>query len=127
MTEDEGRAIAEAAAHAEIARKQMHQTEAYLARGRPYQHTPGDELAALWVDAMREWAKVIYPRPQVGDDTEAEFALRGAEPPWDAARLEMERIIEVATAVGRGMTLDQKHAAGADMIDMYLDEKERSQ
>lgn len=127
MTEDEGRAIAEASADAEIARMQMQQTERYLARGRSYRDISVADLAALWIAGMQEHARVIHPRPQSVDDAGAEFGLRGIEPPWHAVIAETARLRTAAEASLRGMTDDEKDAFGAEMIDKYLDEKERSQ
>lgn len=125
--DDPGASIAHAAADADLARREIQQVERYLTRGRPYQNLPEPELASLWTQAVREWARVIYPRPQAGQDTEAEFSLRGIVPPWELVPAEAKRLRDAAAASLLIMTDDEKHAIGSDMIETYLAEMDALQ
>ncbi|MCJ2074122.1 hypothetical protein MKK68_00395 [Methylobacterium sp. E-016] len=125
--DDEGKAIAEASADAELARSQLQQTERYLTRGRLYRDMPEADLALVWVAGMQEYARVIHPRPQSVDDAAAEFGLRGIEPPWHAVQVETEHLRVAAEAAFKSMTEDEKHAAGSDMIETYLAEMDALQ
>jgi hypothetical protein len=102
-----------------MANAQMRLIQDYVNRGRPYEHTPEETLANEWVDLMRAWAAA----PEKGQDPkrrdiEAEYSLRGVQPPHERVRAEM-----AALARGAAALIQQMDAvAGAEIDSMILNQ-----
>ena len=99
-----------------IANAQMQLVQNYVSRGRRYEHTPEEALARDWVDLMRAWAAA----PENGQDPkrrdiEAEYSLRGLQPPHDLVRAEMD-----ALARGAAALIQQMDAVAGKEIDSMI-------
>ena len=99
-----------------IANAQMQLVQNYVSRGRRYEHTPQEALARDWVDLMRAWAAA----PENGQDPkrrdiEAEYSLRGLQPPHDLVRAEMD-----ALAGGAAALIQQMDAVAGKEIDSMI-------
>jgi hypothetical protein len=99
-----------------IANAQMQLVQNYVSRGRRYEHTPQEALARDWVDLMRAWAAA----PENGQDPkrrdiEAEYSLRGLQPPHDLVRAEMD-----ALARGAAALIQQMDAVAGKEIDSMI-------
>jgi len=110
-----------------IANAQMQLVQNYVSRGRRYEHTPQEALARDWVDLMRAWAAA----PENGQDPkrrdiEAEYSLRGLQPPHDLVRAEMDALARGAAALIQQMDA----VAGIEIDSMILnkssEEKKRA-
>lgn len=110
-------------AHAEAARLRIARTAGYLHRGRVYESISDAELAALWITAMRNWAAAPAERPLAVDDAEAEFALRGRDPPYPLARDEVGNLAARALIEVARMTAAERWAAGEQILSRYRDER----
>ena len=86
----------------------------YVARGWQHEAETDEQIDALWIAGVRIWAAVIYPRPLVLDDIEAEMGLRDREPPQDRVGPELAAIIE-----GAGRELE---AMPAEVVHRFLSE-----
>jgi len=99
-----------------IANAQMQLVQNYVSRGQRYEHTPQEALARDWVDLMRAWAAA----PENGQDPkrrdiEAEYSLRGLQPPHDLVRAEMD-----ALARGAAALIQQMDAVAGKEIDSMI-------
>lgn len=122
MALDDGR-FALNVAHAEAARLSLERTASYLRQGRVYQSMSDAELATLWITAMRNWAAAPADRPLAVDDAEAEFALRGREPPYPLARDEIGNLAARAMTEVARMTAAERCAAGKQILNRYRDDR----
>ncbi len=90
-----------------------------MSRGRHFEHTPQQILAEDWVSLMRAWVAA----PEEGQDPrrrdiEAEYSLRGVQPPYERVKVEMEALARAATAL-----IQQIDAVAGEEIDsMILDQ-----
>ena len=88
------------AVHSWMAEAQMRLVQDYVNRGRQLEHTPEETLAEDWVSLMRAWAAA----PESGQDPrrrdiEAEYSLRGVQPPYELVKAEMEVLARGAVAL----------------------------
>jgi hypothetical protein len=109
----------EAALHSWIADAQMRLIQDYVSRGRLLEHTPVETLAEDWVELIRAWAAA----PEKGQDPrrrdiEAEYSLRGAQPPYQRVKAEMEALARGAAALIQKMD----KVAGEEIDSMILDQ-----
>jgi hypothetical protein len=73
-----------AAVQSWLAEAQMRKVQSYVTRGREFEHTPEQDLAAAWVDLMRAWAASDQTEQELRRiDIEAEYSLRGLKPPYE--------------------------------------------
>ncbi len=89
-----------AALHSWIADAQIRLIQDYVNRGRPLEHSPVETLAEDWVALMRAWAAA----PEKGQDPrrrdiEAEYSLRGVQPPYGLVKAEMTALARGAAAL----------------------------
>lgn len=125
MTDPDDGSFALNVAHAEAARLRMDRAMRYLGRGRVYGGWPDGDLTALWIAAMRSWTARPAERPLAVDEAEAEFALRGLEPPYALARDEIGRLAARTMSDVADMTAAERCAAGERILDRYRDELAR--
>jgi hypothetical protein len=109
----------EVALHSWMADAQLRVIQDYVSRGRPLEHTPVETLAGDWVALMRAWAAA----PEKGQDPrrsdiEAEYSLRGAQPPYELVKAEMEALARGAAVLIQKMG----EVAGEEIDSMILDQ-----
>ena len=61
----------------------MEKTQSYLARGRPWETLPLEQLKANWVTALRQWISNGFGESRALGDLETEMRLRQVDPPYD--------------------------------------------
>ena len=108
-----------AALHAWMADAQLRVIQDYVSRGRHLEHTPEETLAGEWVALMRAWAAA----PEEGQDPrrrdiEAEYSLRGVQPPYELVNSEMVALARGAAALIQKMD----EVAGEEIDSMILDQ-----
>ena len=65
----------------------------YVSRGRHLEHTPVEALAGAWMNLIRVWAAAPEKEPDIRlVDIEAEYSLRGLEPPYELVKSEMDAL-----------------------------------
>jgi len=88
--DDEQKKIRERVAAAQSA-QDMEDTEDYLKRGRPFQHLTIEELGQRWTNGLKAWVRDRSKEWQRKfADSAAEFRLRGADPPFETVRDEID-------------------------------------
>ncbi len=107
------------AVHSWMAEAQMRMLQDYVNRGRHLEHTPEEILAEDWVNLIRAWAAA----PEKGQDPrrrdiEAEYSLRGVQPPYELVKAEMDVLARGAAALIQRMD----EVAGEEIDSMILDQ-----
>ncbi|PVE24311.1 hypothetical protein DC522_11625 [Microvirga sp. KLBC 81] len=94
MNEDEFKA----GFHSWLAEGRMQQVRDYASRGRSLEKTSIERLQGEWIALVRAWVTNPHEHsnPQRAD-IEAEFTLRGLEPPYEMVKDEFEAIIGFAS------------------------------
>lgn len=113
-----------AALHSWMADAQLRVIQDYVSRGRHLNHTPEETLAGDWVELMRAWAAA----PEKGQDPrrrdiEAEYSLRGMQPPYERVKAEMETLARGAATLIQRMDA----VAGEEIDSMILDQSSEEQ
>jgi hypothetical protein len=77
-----------------VAEAAMAETLDYVKRGRRLKETDGEELKQRWAAAFRLWVSNPDDRQVLGElnDLEAELQLREIEPPYEAVKVEVEKL-----------------------------------
>jgi hypothetical protein len=89
----------------------------YVNRGRLLENIPEETLAEDWVSLMRAWAAA----PEIGQDPrrrdiEAEYSLRGVQPPYALVKAEMDVLARGAAELIQQMDI----VAGEEIDSMIL-------
>lgn len=113
------------AAHAEAARMRLDQTRRYLQRGRLLRDLSDEQLSAVWVDAILDWARSHEARCGKAEDAAAEFALRNHEPPFELVRDAIGLLAARGLGAASRMDEAEKRASGARIMHAHRLERLR--
>ncbi len=107
------------AVHSWMAEAQMRMLQDYVNRGQHLEHTPEEILAEDWINLIRAWAAA----PGKGQDLrrrdiEAEYSLRGVQPPYELVKAEMDVPARGAAALIQRMD----EVAGEEIDSIILDQ-----
>jgi len=93
-----------ASVQAWLAEAQTRKVQDYVNRGREFEHTPEQDLAAAWVDLMRAWAASDQTEQELRRiDIEAEYSLRGLKPPYEQVKAELDTLARKAAELVKSM------------------------
>jgi hypothetical protein len=111
----------EAVARYIMAKGEALRVQSYLNRGRRFERLTESELSEKYVEAMREFASdpANRDRRQLSDDVDAEYGLRGLEPPTGLVTAEIDAIVNAGTTAYEEMTDERKAEIEAEMQDEY--------
>jgi hypothetical protein len=102
-----------------IASGKLDDLKSYLERGRRYGDLTDAELEELWIDGVKVWSDGPF-RPSISlNDCDAEYALRGATPPFDLVAADIDKATVAITARVEAMPDDKRYEANAAMIADY--------
>jgi hypothetical protein len=109
------------------AETQMRAVQDYVSRGRRLEHSPEEALAGAWVGLVRAWAK----SPEKGQDPrrvdiEAEYSLRGSNPPYELIREEMEMLVKAAAGAIEDMDEIDQDRINGEILNLRSGEKSRT-
>jgi hypothetical protein len=115
------------AVHSWMAEAQMRMIQNYVNRGRLLENIPEETLAEDWVSLMRAWAAA----PEMGQDPrrrdiEAEYSLRGVQPPYALVKAEMDVLARRAAELIQQMDIVAGDEIDSMILDQSSDEKKRA-
>ncbi|GAB5426967.1 MAG: hypothetical protein Devi2KO_04260 [Devosia indica] len=117
--------IGDSMAQLAMANSQMSRAEDYVKRGRQHGSLSIADLQELFVVTFRDWSSDFKDqvRRRANDDVEAEFTLRGVQPPFDRVGPEMEKLQEAIKEVTQDP--DAMERVAQSMLDEWIAAHER--
>jgi hypothetical protein len=118
-----------AAAHFAMADAAAKGLEDYLRRGRQHESLEQGSLVEMFVASLKDMAAHPGDRARSGrfSDLEAEFGLRGIEPPYDRADGAIDTLAAFAADLLGSLSSERKEAINEAMLETYAEAKRRSQ
>lgn len=95
----------------------VEQTKAYLDRGRPFEHSTTEQLRVGWIQNLRAFIAGDYSAARQFEDIEAEFRLRGLEPPESEAAPEIEALARQVRETAHEAIPEGVQQAVADFLE----------
>jgi hypothetical protein len=116
--------------HSWLAEGRMQIVRDYASRGRSFERMPTNQLQEEWVALIRAWVTNPheYNNPRRAD-IEAEFTLRGLEPPYGMVTDELEAITLFASNAKENIDQAEKDRINTEiakeLVDFLAGEKSR--
>jgi hypothetical protein len=109
------------AAEFAMASGDMKRTQSYIDRGRQFKDATAEDLQTLFVQMFRIWGADPWweGRSRLGD-VEAEYKLRGVEPPFALVKDDLEKAISAIADGIEQMNAEERAEIGSGIVEEYL-------
>jgi hypothetical protein len=118
------------AAHHLLADQSISKAQSYLKRGRIFEATSDGDLRAQFISAFREYVVDLRQKPknhEMMNDLQAEYDLRGIEPPYEELVAEMKILKNAAQKAADNFSPEDEEAIAEEMFETYLTDFRRRQ
>jgi len=109
------------AAEFAMASGDMKRTQSYVDRGRQFKDATAEDLQTLFVQMFRIWgADPWWEGRSRLQDVEAEYKLRGVEPPFALVKDDLEKAISAIADGIEQMNAEERAEIGSGIVEDYL-------
>jgi hypothetical protein len=113
--------IGSRAAQFAMASGDMRRTQSYVDRGRQFKDATTEDLQTLFVQMFRIWgADPWWEGRSRLEDVEAEYKLRGVEPPFALVKDDLEKAISAIADGIEQMNAEERAEIGSGIVEDYL-------